>query len=45
VGVLQARTGNSRAGYLLMAVALIVSGLIMLFGFSKPTQGTAQDMR
>jgi len=41
VGVLQARTGNSRAGYLLMAVALIVSGLIMLFGFSKPAQETA----
>jgi sugar phosphate permease len=30
VGLLQARTGNSRAGYLLMAVALILSGLIML---------------
>jgi sugar phosphate permease len=46
VGVLQARTGNSRAGYLLMAVALIVSGLIMLFGFRKPTQeAAAQDTR
>jgi sugar phosphate permease len=41
VGVLQARTGNSRAGYLLMAVALIFSGLIMLFCFRKPAQGIA----
>jgi sugar phosphate permease len=36
VGLLQARTGNSRAGYLLMAVSLILSGLIMLFGFRQP---------
>ena len=35
VGVLQAHTGNSRAGYLLMAVALILSGLIM-FGIRQP---------
>jgi sugar phosphate permease len=32
VGELQARTGNSRAGYLLMAVSLIVSGLVMVCG-------------
>ncbi len=36
VGLLQARTGNSRAGYLLMAVALILSGLIMLFCIRPP---------
>jgi sugar phosphate permease len=36
VGLLQARTGNSRAGYLLMAVSLILSGFIMLFGFRQP---------
>lgn len=36
VGVLQARTGNSRAGYLLMAVLLIISGMIMYFGFRQP---------
>jgi sugar phosphate permease len=43
VGLLQARTGNSRAGYLLMAVSLIVSGFIMIFVFGKPaTQTTGQ---
>ena len=31
VGVLQARTGNARAGFLLMSGALIASGLLMLF--------------
>ena len=41
VGLLQARTGNSRAGYLLMAVALIVSGLIMLLGFRQPASRSA----
>ena len=46
VGVLQARTGNSRAGFLLMAVALIISGLIMLFGFRQPaTQNDAAPDR
>ncbi|GGG69028.1 MFS transporter [Edaphobacter dinghuensis] len=35
VGLLQSRTGNSRAGYLLMAIALIVSGFIMILGFRK----------
>jgi MFS-type transporter involved in bile tolerance (Atg22 family) len=43
VGLLQARTGNSRAGYLLMAISLIVSGFIMILGFGKPAlQTTAQ---
>ena len=36
VGLLQARTGNSRAGYLLMAISLLLSGCIMLFGFRQP---------
>jgi sugar phosphate permease len=31
VGVLQARTGNSRAGFLLMSVAVMLSGILMLF--------------
>jgi nitrate/nitrite transporter NarK len=31
VGLLQARTGNSQAGFLLMSGALIGSGLLMLF--------------
>ncbi len=30
VGLLRARTGDSRAGYLLMACSLVVSGLLML---------------
>jgi len=40
VGLLQARTGNSRAGFLLMAVSLIVSGFIMILGFGKPASQT-----
>ena len=40
VGLLQARTGNSRAGFLLMAVALILSGLIML-GIRPPVAHSA----
>ena len=35
VGEFQARTGNSRAGYLLMSVSLIASGLIMFFGLGR----------
>ena len=35
VGLLQARTGNSQAGYLLMAVSLVISGLLMLLLRSK----------
>jgi len=42
VGLLQARTGNSRAGYLLMAVSLILSGLIMLFGLRQPAPRNAR---
>jgi MFS-type transporter involved in bile tolerance (Atg22 family) len=30
VGLLEARTGNSRAGFLLMSVALLIAGLIIL---------------
>jgi sugar phosphate permease len=30
VGLLQAQTGNSRAGFLLMSVALVVSGVLLL---------------
>jgi sugar phosphate permease len=41
VGLLQARTGNSRAGYLLMAVSLIVSGVIMILGFRSSTPQSA----
>ena len=36
VGLLQARTGNSRAGFLLMAVSLILSGILILFLRIKP---------
>jgi nitrate/nitrite transporter NarK len=36
VGVLQARTGNARAGFLLMSGALISSGLLMLIVPSGP---------
>ena len=43
VGLLQAHTGNSRAGYLLMAVSIILSGAIMYFGFhQRVTQSTGQ---
>ena len=31
VGLLQARTGNSQAGFLLMSGALMLAGLLMLF--------------
>jgi len=31
VGLLEARTGNSRAGFLLMSVSLVLSGIILLF--------------
>jgi len=30
VGLLEAYTGNSRAGFLLMSISLIVSGIIIL---------------
>jgi len=31
VGLLEARTGNSRAGFLLMSVSLVLSGIILFF--------------
>jgi sugar phosphate permease len=37
VGFLQAITGNSRAGYLLMSIALVCSGLLLLF-LNKPAE-------
>jgi sugar phosphate permease len=42
VGVLEARTGNSRAGFLLMSVALLIAGLIILClrGASNDTLAT-----
>lgn len=45
VGLLQARTGNSRAGYLLMAVSLILSGCIMLFGFRRTATESARQLQ
>ncbi|WP_348267284.1 MFS transporter [Edaphobacter paludis] len=45
VGLLQARTGNSRAGYLLMAVSLILSGAIMLFGFRQPASQSMPQLQ
>ena len=36
VGVLQAVTGNSRAGYLLMSIALVCSALLLLFLRTPP---------
>jgi sugar phosphate permease len=41
VGVLQARTGNARAGFLLMSVALVTSGLLMLLIPSANRSGAA----
>jgi len=45
VGLLQARTGNSRASFLLMALSLIVAGIIILFlrGPSNDTLATLPD--
>ncbi len=42
VGLLQARTGNSRAGFLLMSGSLIASGLLML---CLPSESTAYAPR
>jgi nitrate/nitrite transporter NarK len=39
VGVLQARTGDARAGFLLMSCALVVSGLLMLLVPSGAIEG------
>ncbi|MDW5267463.1 MULTISPECIES: MFS transporter [Acidobacteriaceae] len=44
VGLLQARTGNARAGYLLMAISLIVSGFIMILGFGKPAPASTRQL-
>jgi sugar phosphate permease len=41
VGVLQARTGNPRAGFLLMSGALVASGLLMLLIPSRNRSGVA----
>lgn len=43
VGLLQARTGNSRAGYLLMAISLIVSGIMILFLPNTPAASTDRE--
>lgn len=43
VGLLQARTGNSRAGFLLMAVSLIISGFMMILGFGKAAPQTTSQ--
>jgi MFS family permease len=45
VGLLQAHTGNSRAGYLLMAVSIILSGAIMFFGFRQPVPQSAGQLQ
>lgn len=44
VGLLQARTGSSRAGFLLMSGALIGSGLLMLLHRSKALPQIAPDV-
>src|SRR5579859_2709122 len=46
VGLLQAQTGNSRAGFLLMAISLVVSGLMILClrGRSNDTLSTLPDV-
>jgi MFS-type transporter involved in bile tolerance (Atg22 family) len=45
VGLLQARTGDSRAGFLLMSASLIVAGALMLClrGSSNNTLTTLPD--
>jgi sugar phosphate permease len=40
VGLLEARTGNSRAGFLLMSISLVLSGIIIL-GLSSASQHPA----
>jgi sugar phosphate permease len=46
VGLLQAQTGNSRAGFLLMSISLVVSGLMILClrGRSNDTLSTLPDV-
>ena len=45
VGLLQAHTGNSRAGFLLMSISLVISGLMILClrGASNDTLSTLPD--
>jgi MFS-type transporter involved in bile tolerance (Atg22 family) len=49
VGLLQARTGNSRAGFLLMSGSLIASGLLMLClpsgSITNSHRGAAQEAK
>ncbi|HTJ30491.1 MAG TPA: MFS transporter [Acidobacteriaceae bacterium] len=45
VGLLQARTGDSRAGYLLIAISLMLSGFIMIIGFRQPTPRNATQLQ
>jgi sugar phosphate permease len=43
VGLLQAITGNSRAGYLLMSVGLLASALLLVRKLPEPRQQTAEQ--
>jgi sugar phosphate permease len=43
VGLLEARTGNSRAGFLLMSVSLVVSGII-IFGMRTASNNTLSTL-
>lgn len=43
VGLLQARTGNSRAGFLLMSISLVFSGILMLFLPKRPAVSADSD--
>ena len=45
VGMLQAITGNSRAGYLLMSVGLLCSALLLVRKLPTPAQRTAEPAR
>lgn len=44
VGLLQAYTGNSRAGFLLMSVSLIISGIIILCLRETPTNNLSVSL-
>ena len=43
VGVLEARTGNSRAGFLLMSISLVVSGII-IYGMRTASNDTLSTL-
>ena len=45
VGFLQAATGNSRAGYLLMSLSLVCSAMLLLFLRPAPSTSTLQHVR